>query len=72
MAKTRFEWDAGKDTENQNKHGVAFSRAQVAFADQKRVIAEDPAHSEDEQRHFHRSLHLSRRSYSYLWRGLLA
>ena len=52
MSRTRFEWDAGKDTENQNKHGVAFSRAQVAFADQKRVIAEDPAHSEDEQRHF--------------------
>lgn len=52
MAKTRFEWDASKDTENQKKHGVAFSRAQYAFADKQRVIAEDPVHSEDEQRHF--------------------
>ncbi len=52
MKKTRFEWDADKDTENQQKHGVPFSLAQHAFADPHRVIAEDLAHSETEQRYF--------------------
>ena len=45
MSKTRFEWDAEKNTENQKKHGVALSLAQFAFADPNRVIAEDLAHS---------------------------
>ena len=45
MSKIRFEWDADKDAENQKKHGVPFSLAQYAFADSKRVIAEDLAHS---------------------------
>ena len=52
MKKTRFEWDSDKDTENQSKHGVAFSLAQHAFADPNRVIAEDLAHSKSEQRYF--------------------
>ena len=52
MDRARFEWDEIKDAENQEKHGVAFSLAQYAFADPKRVIAEDLAHSADEQRHF--------------------
>ncbi len=52
MNKTRFEWDGIKDAENQEKHGVAFSLAQYAFADPHRVIAEDLEHSEDEERHF--------------------
>jgi uncharacterized protein len=52
MAKTKFEWDHNKDAENQQKHGVAFSMAQYAFADPCRVIAEDVSHSENEQRHF--------------------
>ena len=39
MTKTRFEWDAKKDQENQDKHGVAFGMAQFAFADPNRVIA---------------------------------
>ncbi|TXT40955.1 MAG: hypothetical protein FD135_765 [Comamonadaceae bacterium] len=52
MNRTRFEWDENKDAENQVKHGVAFSLAQFAFADPHRVIAEDLAHSEDENRHF--------------------
>jgi uncharacterized protein len=52
MNKARFEWDENKDMENQEKHGVAFSLAQFAFADPHRVIAEDLAHSEDETRHF--------------------
>lgn len=41
MAKARFEWDTNKDEENQKKHGVSFAKAQFAFADPDRVIAED-------------------------------
>ena len=52
MSKARFEWDDNKDAENQQKHGVAFSQAQYAFADQRRVIAEDVTHSESELRYF--------------------
>ncbi len=52
MAKTRFEWDAKKDQENQDKHGVAFGVAQFAFADPNRVIAEDLSHSSNETRHY--------------------
>ena len=46
MSKARFEWDPTKDLENQQKHGVAFVKAQYAFADPQRVIAADPNHSE--------------------------
>jgi uncharacterized DUF497 family protein len=52
MKKTRFEWGAKKDAENQEKHGVAFSLAQFAFVDPCRVIAEDLTHSETEKRYF--------------------
>ena len=52
MAKTRFDWHEAKDRENQQKHGVAFSLAQYAFADLNRVIAEDTEHSSGEQRYF--------------------
>lgn len=52
MAKTRFDWDPGKDAENQRKHGVAFSLAQFAFADSQRVIAKDVSHSRTEERFY--------------------
>jgi uncharacterized DUF497 family protein len=52
MKKTRFEWGAKKDAENQEKHGVAFSLAQFAFVDPCRVIAEGLTHSETEKRYF--------------------
>lgn len=52
MAKARFEWDSRKDRENQAKHGVSFGAAQFAFADPKRVIAEDLSHSSSEKRHY--------------------
>jgi len=52
MASTRFDWDTDKDTENQQKHGVSFSRAQYAFADPQRVIAEDITHSQTEERFY--------------------
>lgn len=47
-----FEWDAAKDSANRAKHGVAFTVAQLAFFDPRRVIAEDLDHSADEQRYF--------------------
>ena len=50
MAKARFDWDPDKDNQNQMKHGVAFSRAQYAFADPQRVIARDETHSHTEER----------------------
>ena len=52
MAKARFEWDPGKDHENQEKHGVAFAVAQFAFADSRRVIAQDLSHSSAEKRYY--------------------
>ena len=52
MADTRFDWDSKKDVENQQKHGVAFGRAQYAFADPRRVIAKDVTHSEIEERFY--------------------
>ena len=52
MIRMRFEWDAKKDLENQDKHGVSFGLAQFAFADPKRVIAEDLSHSSDERRYY--------------------
>lgn len=52
MSNAGFEWDKNKDAENQLKHGVAFSLAQYAFADPKRVIAEDVAHSLEEKRYY--------------------
>ena len=52
MAEVRFEWDPKKDEENQEKHGVSFAMAQFAFADSRRVIAEDLSHSSSEKRHY--------------------
>lgn len=52
MNKVVFEWDEGKDKENQNKHNVSFSQAQLAFLDPDRVIAEDVKHSSDENRFY--------------------
>ncbi len=52
MTKPSFDWDERKDVDNQAKHGIPFALAQYAFADPKRVIAEDMAHSAKEQRYF--------------------
>ena len=52
MALARFEWDPGKDLENQQKHRVSFAEAQYAFGDSKRVIAEDLDHSAAEKRYY--------------------
>ena len=45
MEKVRFEWDEGKDKDNQRKHGVSFGLAQRSFLDSHRIIAEDVSHS---------------------------
>jgi uncharacterized protein len=52
MANSRFIWDIDKDAENQQKHGVSFSRAQYAFADPQRVIAKDITHNQTEERFY--------------------
>ena len=55
MNKSKFEWDEAKNLENlenQEKHGVSFYDAQHAFKDDRRVIAEDVVHSQDEKRYF--------------------
>lgn len=52
MDKVGFEWDDRKNKINQEKHGVSFNLAQYAFADSKRIIAEDIGHSKDEQRYY--------------------
>ena len=52
MVNGEFEWDADKDRENREKHGVSFGLAQHAFADPLRVIAQDVTHSQQEVRFF--------------------
>jgi hypothetical protein len=52
MKKIHFEWDEGKDRENQKKHNVSFSLAQRAFLDTHRVIVEDEEHSDEENRYY--------------------
>ena len=47
-----FEWDSDKDLINQQKHGVSFALAQLAFLDHHRVILEDLEHSVDENRYY--------------------
>jgi len=52
MAWATFEWDPAKDAGNQLKHGVSFTLAQHAFADPRRVLAEDQNHGFAEPRYF--------------------
>ena len=52
MNKTKFEWDENKNSINKEKHNISFEKAQHAFADAKRIIAEDLNHSTDEKRYF--------------------
>lgn len=52
MSEPGFEWDEAKNLENQQKHGVSFYEAQHAFLDNKRVIAKDATHSQEETRYY--------------------
>jgi uncharacterized protein len=47
-----FEWDPDKNDANQEKHHVSFEDAQYAFADVKRIIAEDLGHTVTETRYY--------------------
>jgi uncharacterized DUF497 family protein len=50
-----FEWDDEKEAANFAKHGVSFLQAVAAFADSRRVILPDLAHSRNEPRWLHRA-----------------
>lgn len=47
-----FDLDSNKDQLNQEKHGVSFALAQLAFLDHNRVILEDLEHSAEEKRYY--------------------
>ena len=47
-----FVWDDKKDKLNQQKHGVSFALAQIAFLDRNRVILEDLEHRDKEARYY--------------------
>jgi uncharacterized DUF497 family protein len=49
---TAIEWDPHKEFENRRKHGVSFHRAQRAFLDPRRVIAQDHQRSGVEPRYY--------------------
>ena len=50
--KADFEWDENKDKANQEKHGVSFALAQLAFLDHSHLILEGLEHSIDEKRYY--------------------
>ncbi len=52
MNDSDFEWDELKSSENIEKHGVSFFKAQHAFLDINRVIAKDLTHSDIEDRFY--------------------
>jgi uncharacterized protein len=47
-----FEWDENKNDLNEQKHGVSFYLAQLAFLDENRIIVRDNEHSLEEERFF--------------------
>ena len=47
-----FQWDSAKNLINQQKHGVSFALAQLAFLDHQRIILEDLEHSANENRYY--------------------
>lgn len=48
-----FEWYEKKNEENKRKHGVPFTLAQYAFADESRVIPEDIEHGTEDEKRFY-------------------
>ena len=47
-----FEWDENKNKSNIEKHGISFEEAQLAFLDEKRIIAEDIKHRLKSEKRF--------------------
>ena len=52
MVSGEFAWDAEKDRENRQKHGVSFVLVQYTFADPSRVLVKDVTLSQHEARFF--------------------
>jgi uncharacterized DUF497 family protein len=50
MDEIKFTWDDQKERSNQNKHGVSFSEATTAFADENARLKHDDGHSQNEDR----------------------
>lgn len=50
MSTLRFEWDERKNRLNVRKHGVSFTEAESAFADEHALLTDDPDHSAEEDR----------------------
>lgn len=46
-----FEWDPGKASSNERKHGVPFHEAATVFGDPLAITFTDPDHSMDENRY---------------------
>jgi len=70
-AEPSFEWDEEKSRFNYDKHGVTFELAQLAFLDERRVIAEDLSRHGG-GRHHDGALHLARKQNPHFRRRLLA
>ncbi len=49
---TGFDWDAGNERKNEDKHGVSKNEAEQVFFNQPLLILEDRHHSREEVR-FH-------------------
>jgi uncharacterized DUF497 family protein len=50
MSKLLFEWDENKNKSNIQKHKVSFEEAKTVFYDENALVADDPEHSEQEDR----------------------
>jgi len=46
----KFEWDAGKEAKNKEKHGVSFEEAKSVFYDEYAIQFFDEGHSDHEDR----------------------
>jgi uncharacterized DUF497 family protein len=46
----KFEWDANKQQQNQQKHKISFEEATTVWTDPLALIAPDPTHSVTEKR----------------------
>lgn len=45
-----FQWDDGKATINERKHGITFEEARTVLFDERARVIDDPDHSDDEER----------------------
>ncbi len=50
MNTVNFEWDENKNDINKRKHGISFEVASTVFFDDDAILADDPDHSQYEDR----------------------